>query len=53
MAAETYLHLLGDSSHWLFELSVEAVTGIVLYPIGRRLAARWVARHDKEAHGNN
>jgi hypothetical protein len=44
--AETFLQLLGDWPHWAFEVTVEAVTGLVFAPIIRRA----LRRHDRRHH---
>ncbi len=49
-AAESYLQLLSDPAHWLMELTVEVFTGILLYPLGKRLVNIWVDRHDRRHH---
>lgn len=51
MIAETYLQLITDPAHIAFELTLEAATGLVIYPFARFLFRKWLARHDKEVHG--
>ena len=44
--AETYFEVLSSPAHMLAELTVEIVTGVILYPLGRRL----LRRHDRNIH---
>lgn len=44
---ETYADLMTSRAHWLFELTLEALTSLVLFPLGV-LYQRW---HDKRHHG--
>lgn len=44
--AETYLEILSSPAHMLAELTVELLTGCILFPIGRKL----LQRHDRKAH---
>ncbi|GAC1529007.1 MAG: hypothetical protein NVS3B1_20480 [Marmoricola sp.] len=48
IAAETYTQLMTNPPHLEFELTLEALTGILLYPIGRRLLRRAKARWHRE-----
>lgn len=41
--AEAYFEILSSPAHMLAELTVELVTGCVLYPLGRA----WLRRHDR------
>lgn len=44
---EEYWHLMGNSAHWAFEISVEFITAIPVYYF-----AKWRQRlHDKKYHG--
>jgi hypothetical protein len=46
--AETYMDLVTNTPHWLFELTTDAVFGLGLYPI-----IRWAVRHhDRKKHGH-
>lgn len=47
LADESYSDLIGSRAHWLFELTLEALTSVVLFPLGV-LYQRW---HDKRHHG--
>jgi hypothetical protein len=47
MLAETYWQLVRDPAHWVFELTVEAVTAVFAFIYG----AFWVKRHDRKKHG--
>lgn len=47
MTAETFLQLLTNWPHWAFELTVEAVSGLLLTPLWRTL----LRRHDRRHHG--
>jgi hypothetical protein len=47
LASESYLTLMRDPAHWLFEITVEIVTGLVItWPI-----RRFVRHHDRRVHG--
>lgn len=46
LASETYVDLMSSRAHWLFELTLEALTSIVLFPLGV-LYQRW---HDRRHH---
>lgn len=48
--AETYIEVLTSPAHMLAELTVELLTGVVLYPLGRVLVRRAVVRHDRKVH---
>lgn len=48
-----YLDLLTDPNHILFELTMEAITGILVYPFFRLLYKRAILKHDKEFHPND
>lgn len=48
MLAETYTGLMTNPPHLEFELTLEALTGILLYPIGRRVLSRAKARWHHE-----
>lgn len=50
MLAETYRGLLTDGPHWMFELTVELVTGILLAPLARWAWRAGLRRHDAVAH---
>jgi hypothetical protein len=43
---ETYTDLLSSRAHWAFELTLEALTSLVLFPLGV-LYQRW---HDRKHH---
>lgn len=45
-ATETYLEILSSPAHLLAELTVEVLTGCILYPLGRKL----LRRHDRKVH---
>jgi hypothetical protein len=44
--SEAYTDLLGSRAHWAFELTLEALTSVVLFPLGV-LYQRW---HDRRHH---
>lgn len=51
---QTYVGLMTDAPHWFFELSLEAITGLTLYPFARRLLRAYRDRihHEIDAeHG--
>ena len=45
-----YFNLLTDINHWLFELTVEGFTGILLYPFIKLIWRRAIKRHDEKFH---
>lgn len=51
MIAETYMELMTDRAHLLFEITLtviqDVIIGMVLWP----LAKRAVRRHDRDVHG--
>jgi hypothetical protein len=46
MVSETYWQLLTNVPHWLFEITSDAVLGLALYPLIKRM----VRRHDRTHH---
>lgn len=50
MLAETFTELLFSWPHWALELTVEAVTTLALFPLGRLLWRRGLKRHDEVEH---
>lgn len=46
-----YFALLHDYPHWMFEITVEAITGILVYPFARWIWGRWQREHDRDVHG--
>jgi hypothetical protein len=48
LAAETYTELVTNVPHIFFELTWEAISGIIFYPIGKRIAERFGARIHRE-----
>lgn len=48
IAAESYSDLLRSAPHWGFELTLEALTGIVVYPFIRWAHQQWEARVHRE-----
>lgn len=42
--AETYAGLVTDPAHIFFELTLEAATGLLVYPLIRRARQRWADR---------
>ncbi len=51
MVAETFLQLITDPNHIAFELTLEALTGLLVYPAAKALWRRALRRHDATAHG--
>lgn len=49
--AETYFDLLKDPNHWMFELTIEGLTGFFGYLIGRKVWRRKLHDHDVDVHG--
>lgn len=49
-----YISLLHDFPHVAFELTYEAITGVIVYPIGRhawnRAKRRAIKKHDAKFH---
>lgn len=50
--SDTYWSILTSPAHLLAEITVEVVSGVLVYPLWRRGRERWHAKHDKEAHGH-
>lgn len=51
MIAETYRDLITDFNHWAFEWTVEVVSTLVAFLVGKRWWLRWQHQHDVEVHG--
>jgi hypothetical protein len=47
---ETFVYLLQNGPHWLFEISVNVVEFGLALLIFRPLAKRWVKQHDAKHH---
>jgi hypothetical protein len=50
MLAETFRSLVTDGPHWMFELTAEVVTAVLLAPVARWAWHAGLRRHDAEAH---
>ena len=50
--AETYTGLMTDAPHLLFELTMEALTGLVAYPLGRLITRRVHRRLGTKIHAD-
>ncbi|MFL6240351.1 MAG: hypothetical protein ACJ735_12755 [Actinomycetes bacterium] len=49
-----YIGLMTDAPHWAFELSLEAITGLAVYPFAKRLLRAYrerIHREIDEEHG--
>jgi hypothetical protein len=54
MVAETYMQLMSDPAHWLFELTLELLTALVLaLPFWPAIKRRVIRKHDSEYHKEN
>ncbi len=51
LIAETYVDLLKSPAHWMFEFTIEGITGLVGYLIGRKVWRRKIHDHDVTVHG--
>ena len=49
--AETYIDLLTDVNHWLFELTTDIIfTGILALPFWPAIKRRVIRKHDEQFH---
>jgi len=50
----TYQHLLVNVPHWMLELTIEVITGILIYPVARWIWSRAksdaISSHDAQYH---
>lgn len=47
-ASESYFDLMRSAPHWGFELTLEALSGLVMYPAIRWLHRKWECRMHRE-----
>lgn len=47
---QAYIALIRNVPHWLLEITIEVVTGILIYPLARWIWGGAVARHDEKFH---
>jgi ABC-type antimicrobial peptide transport system permease subunit len=47
---EAYIALMQSVPHWAFEITLEIITGILIYPLAKWFWTRAVTRHDEEFH---
>lgn len=52
MMAETYLELLKDPAHWMFEGTVILIVDVILAGLCWPVVKRAIVRHDKIKHGH-
>lgn len=52
MLAETWIELLGDGNHWIFEIISSMTENIVLGLIFLPLFRKWLKAHDAKKHGH-
>ena len=50
--AETYVELLKDPNHWLFELTLIAIFDGLIGAIAYPLVKRWLKNHDERKHAH-
>lgn len=52
MIAETFMELVKDPNHWLFEIMLmvifDGLIGMILYPLFKR----WLKSHDEKKHAH-
>lgn len=50
---QEYFHLLTNAAHICFELTLELITGVIVYPFAKKIWEKAVIKHDKEHHGHD
>jgi hypothetical protein len=48
--SQQLLHLFTNPAHVVFELGMEFITGVLVYPVGKFFWRKAVIKHDKEHH---
>ena len=53
MVAETYLELLKDPNHLMYEITINIVENVLIGALAWPFIKKWIKRHDIKHHKHN